>query len=165
MKLKDWIIPMIFIVLLTITVIGLANQHDKEIKHLEDEISYIETHYEEKVIDTCSRKENIDTSFYKLAPEEGLIDALIYLDVPYPIIVYAQAILETGWFTSNGCVNKNNLFGIFEGNKLKKYNHWKESVKDYKKLISSFYLFLSILINIKISIFLLGRIYYCISFL
>ena len=140
MKLKNWIVPIIFIVLLTIGVVGLANKQDKKLKKLEDEISYIETHYEEKVIDTCSRKENIDTSFYELAPEEGLIDALIYLDVPCPCIVYAQAILETGWFTSNGCVNKNNLFGIFEGNRLKKYNHWKESVKDYKKLISSRYI-------------------------
>lgn len=130
MKLKDWIVPMIFIVLLTVAVIGLANQQDRKIKHLEEEISYIETHYEEKVI---------DTSFFEKTPKEGLMDALLYLDIPYPKIVYAQAVLETGWFTSNGCIHKNNLFGIFEGNHLKKYNHWKESVRAYKKLFSSRY--------------------------
>lgn len=33
-------------------------------------------------------------------------------NIKYPKIVLAQAILETGWFKSSVCRNKNNLFGL-----------------------------------------------------
>ena len=59
--------------------------------------------------------------------------------VPHANIVLAQSILETGNYTSKVCKNKNNLFGIRKGNKYKSYNTWKESVSDYKCLISSRY--------------------------
>ena len=48
-------------------------------------------------------------------------------------IVLAQAILETGWFTSSVCRNKNNLFGLTNpktGNYYE-FNHWTESVRAY----------------------------------
>lgn len=48
-------------------------------------------------------------------------------------IVLAQAILETGWFTSNVCRNKNNLFGLTNPRtgKYYEFSHWTESVTAY----------------------------------
>lgn len=72
-------------------------------------------------------------------PEEYLMEALIYYEIKHPEIVYAQALLETGNFTSSGCINKNNLFGLMKGRKLRSFNHWTESVIFYKERIQSRY--------------------------
>lgn len=51
--------------------------------------------------------------------------------------VLAQAILETGFFTSNVCHNYNNLFGLYDSHKKDYYrfNNWQESVSAYRKYI------------------------------
>lgn len=77
--------------------------------------------------------------FMNKTPKEGLMEALIYYEVDYPEIVYAQAVLETGNFTSSGCRNKNNLFGLMLGKSLRRFNHWTESVIFYKQKIQSRY--------------------------
>lgn len=59
--------------------------------------------------------------------------------IPHANIVLAQARLETGNFTSRRCKVDHNLFGIKHDGKYAEYRHWRESVKDYKKLISSRY--------------------------
>ena len=48
-------------------------------------------------------------------------------------VVLAQAILETGWFTSNVCRTKNNLFGLVNPRtgEYYEFDHWTESVKAY----------------------------------
>lgn len=66
-----------------------------------------------------------------------LKEALKYYNVKYPNIVYAQALLETGHFTSFVYKNYNNLFGLYDS-RLKDYHnfeHWTESVKGYKNLV------------------------------
>jgi hypothetical protein len=74
---------------------------------------------------------------------ELLMDALRYADIIEPEIVYKQAIIETGWFSSDLCLNANNLFGmrlakvrptlaIGEYEYHAKYEHWWDSVMDYK---------------------------------
>lgn len=73
------------------------------------------------------------------SPEEGLLEALKYYDVHHPEIVYAQAVLETGWFKSKGCTRDNNLFGLRHRKGYYKYNHWSESVLAYKEKIQSRY--------------------------
>lgn len=60
-------------------------------------------------------------------------------NVPHVEIVLAQARLETGNFTSRKCRVDHNLFGIKHGKRYARYSHWKESVADYKKRISSRY--------------------------
>lgn len=40
-------------------------------------------------------------NFMSKPPQEGLMEALVYYGVYHPKIVYAQAVLETGWFTSS----------------------------------------------------------------
>lgn len=53
--------------------------------------------------------------------------------IRHPKIVLAQAILETGWFRSSVCRNKNNLFGLTNPRtgKYYEFNHWTESVRAY----------------------------------
>ena len=76
-------------------------------------------------------------TFYNQSPEEGLWDALIYYDIKFPEIVYAQAILETGYFKSRGCTVDNNLFGLYDSKNKRyyKFNNWTESVVKYKEWI------------------------------
>lgn len=89
----------------------------------------------------CTIPENIEPNFYKQTPKEGLYEALVFYDLYHPNIVYAQAILETGNFTSGGCKKDNNLFGLYDSkNKCYyKFNHWYESVEAYKKWIQKRY--------------------------
>lgn len=51
----------------------------------------------------------------------------------YPEIVLAQAILETGWFRSSLCRDRNNLFGLTNPRtgKYFEFGHWTESVRAY----------------------------------
>ena len=53
--------------------------------------------------------------------------------IRHPKIVLAQAILETGWFTSPVCRNKHNLFGLTNSRtgKYFEFGHWMESVRAY----------------------------------
>lgn len=60
-------------------------------------------------------------------------------EVPHANIVLAQSKLETGNYTSYQCRKNKNLFGMRKGTQYRKYNNWKESVSDYKRLISSRY--------------------------
>lgn len=80
-------------------------------------------------------------AFKKKPPEEGLMEALKYYDILFPDIVYAQAILETGYFKSSICVKNNNLFGLYNSKKKEyyKFNHWSESVVAYKSKIQNRY--------------------------
>lgn len=59
----------------------------------------------------------------------------------YNQTAYAQAQLETGHFSSVGCLKYNNLFGLYNS-RLKRYcrfNHWTESVVAYKDWIQRRY--------------------------
>lgn len=80
---------------------------------------------------------NAGPIFFNKSPEEGLMEALRYYGIHHPKIVYAQAILETGHFKSDLCVNNNNLFGLYDSSRKKYYdfNHWSESVLMYKQLV------------------------------
>lgn len=80
----------------------------------------------------------VDPSFSK----EKLLETLKEMRVKYYDIVYAQAIVETGRFTSNIFRNANNLFGmkvarqrpttaIGEYKGHAKYESWQHSVMDY----------------------------------
>ena len=81
------------------------------------------------------------TTFENKTPEEGIDEALQYYNIEHPTIVKAQAILETGNFTSNLCVKNNNLFGLYDSKNKRyySYNHWWESIEAYKELIQRKY--------------------------
>ena len=63
----------------------------------------------------------------------NLIKEIRFQGIKHEEIVLAQAILETGWFTSSVCRNKNNLFGLTNPRTKQYYefDHWTESVKAY----------------------------------
>ena len=76
-------------------------------------------------------------TFFNQSPEEGLVEALEYYEIQYPQIVYAQALLETGHFTSSVYKKYNNLFGLYNS-KIKDYysfEHWFDSVKAYRDFV------------------------------
>lgn len=79
--------------------------------------------------------------FFDKPAKEGLREALVYYDIQYPDIVYAQAILETGHFQSVGCVKYHNLFGLYDSKRHRyhRFNHWTESVIKYKEWIQKRY--------------------------
>ena len=63
----------------------------------------------------------------------NLYAEIIRNGIRHPKIVLAQAILETGWFTSPVCRNKHNLFGLTNPRtgKYFEFDHWTESVRAY----------------------------------
>lgn len=67
----------------------------------------------------------------------SLYEALARNNVMYPRIVIAQALLETGYFTSNVCLGKNNLFGLRRPSdgSYYQFDNWEESVKAYKDYV------------------------------
>ena len=68
---------------------------------------------------------------------ENLMATLRQFDVKFPQIVAAQALLETGYFTSRVCLENNNLFGLRRPSTGSYYtfNSWEESVKAYKDYV------------------------------
>lgn len=63
---------------------------------------------------------------------KNLYEALVRHGVKYPRIVLAQALLETGNFTSRLCRDQNNLFGLRHSKGYYRFNHWEESVIAYR---------------------------------
>lgn len=63
----------------------------------------------------------------------NLYAEIIRNGIRHPKIVLAQAILETGWFTSPVCRNKHNLFGLTNPRtgRYFEFGHWTESVRAY----------------------------------
>ena len=89
-----------------------------------------------KVVLHIDNKEK-QSDFFNKSPQEGLMEALEYYGVKHSQIVYAQAVLETGHFKSDLCLNNNNLFGLYNSKRGKyhKFDHWTESVIAYKDFI------------------------------
>ena len=76
------------------------------------------------------------TSPKSMLPEltiPNLYKEIIRNGIRHPKIVLAQAILETGWFTSPVCRNRHNLFGLTNPRtgKYFEFGHWTESVRAY----------------------------------
>jgi len=75
--------------------------------------------------------------------KENLWLTIKQMDILYPEIVFAQAILESGHFQSRNCKNNNNLFGMMMPNLRETvaigknktgyaiYETWTQSVQDY----------------------------------
>lgn len=57
--------------------------------------------------------------FFSKSPQEGLIEHWNIMEVKHPQIVYAQAVLETGHFKSDLCLNDNNLFGLYNSKRCR----------------------------------------------
>lgn len=90
--------------------------------------------------DTVFVKDTVYVSYESTLQDKPNIpelrEALKHYGIKHPDVVLAQAILETGWFESNICKKKNNIFGLFNNRKMDffKFKHWGLSVKGYKDL-------------------------------
>lgn len=73
--------------------------------------------------------------------EEVLYNTLKHYEFPNPAIITAQAILESGNFKSKLCLNKNNLFGLYNSNEMEYYefDSWISCVFAYKRYILNKY--------------------------
>ena len=93
-----------------------------------------------KVVLHIDNKEK-QPDFFSKSPQESLMEALEYYGVKHPQIVHAQAVLETGHFKSDLCLNGNNLFGLYDSKNKKYYSfdHWKDCVIAYKEMIQNKY--------------------------
>jgi uncharacterized FlgJ-related protein len=92
-----------------------------------------------------TQKEKVYMVEYRDKPDkftkEKLIQYLKDLNIKYPEVVYAQAVMESGNFTSKKFRDDNNLFGMrkaksrctvaLEGGTYAKFKTWRESVIDY----------------------------------
>lgn len=96
------------------------------------------------VITSYSVNPKQEKSFEEIS-KVALWNAIKNMNIYHPEIVFAQAILETGNFTSSVFKNNNNLFGMkmpgkrpTVAKKPKKkggyavYDNWQQSVEDYK---------------------------------
>lgn len=124
--LKIILFPILFILCVVLGVVVRNNYIDSRIK------KYNEKHQIEIEIEHSPAP-----AFFNQSPEEGLVEALDYYEIQYPQIVYAQALLETGHFTSSVCKKYNNLFGLYNS-KIRDYysfEHWSDSVKAYRDCV------------------------------
>lgn len=86
------------------------------------------------------QKDSVKTvKMVKLPTAYSVLGELEKHNIPHKDIVLAQAKLESNHFKSNLVQTHNNIFGLKKGNKYRKYNDWKECIKDYKKCISNRY--------------------------
>lgn len=93
-------------------------------------------------IEYITTEQELSVNYLPEFSEENLIQELSFLNVRFPLIIVAQAKLETGNFTSKVFLENNNLFGMKQavlrpttckGTNLNHgyYNNWIESVYDY----------------------------------
>ena len=74
-----------------------------------------------------------------LLSNENLYNELVAQGVDFPEIVQAQATLETGHFKSFSCLQRNNLFGLRNGDgTYMSFPHWTLAVDAYKKHIQKY---------------------------
>lgn len=120
--------------IICIVVIVDTKSNTKEISRLNNKLDSL-------IINNNNYSYSHITTFENKTPEEGIDEALIYYGIEHPTIVKAQAILETGNFTSNLCIKNNNLFGLYDSKNKRyySYKHWWESIEAYKKLIQRKY--------------------------
>ena len=67
----------------------------------------------------------------------NLIDVIEEVGLSNQLFVLAQAVLETGYFTSPVCKNYHNLFGLYDSKHKDYYRfaRWEDSVIGYQKFI------------------------------
>ena len=73
----------------------------------------------------------------KTPTKELVYDCAVYYGLQHPKIIVAQSILETGYYKSRGCVEHNNLFGLYDSKNRKyfRFTSWQESILAYKNKV------------------------------
>lgn len=79
-----------------------------------------------------------DTSFLQgELTDSTLYLALEYYNIKHLRIVLAQAKLESGNYTSDHCVKRNNFLGLYNSRKKEyfSFKHWTDCIKGYKNMV------------------------------
>lgn len=101
--------------------------------------AYSDTH--EKSMEAKNKKKGNVLRLYSGESHEltmaNLLEVMEEVGISNRIIVLAQSILETGFYTSNVCKNYNNLFGLYDSRRKDYYRfeRWEDSVVGYQKFI------------------------------
>lgn len=69
--------------------------------------------------------------------DSTLLKVLVYYEIKEPLIVLAQAKLESANYKSRLCKEKNNIFGLYNSKAQQYYNfdHWINGIIAYKNLV------------------------------
>ncbi len=116
---------------------------DLSIEQLEELIILYENHlHKKRESSTLIRHNNQQVlSYYTGDSHEltlaNLIDVIEEVGLSNQLFVLAQAVLETGHFTSPVCKNYHNLFGLYDSKHKDYYRfaRWEDSVIGYQKFI------------------------------
>lgn len=110
----------------------------------QDKLSSLIDWYEKyisKKKDSCYISKYKIISYYKGNPRElNLTNLMVVFDevgLSNQLFVMAQALLETGHFSSRVCKEYNNLFGLYDSKSRDyfRFARWEDSVIGYKKMI------------------------------
>ena len=69
--------------------------------------------------------------------DSTLLKALVYYGIKEPLIVLAQAKLESAGYKSRLCKEKNNIFGLYDSKARQYYDfdHWTDCIIAYRNMI------------------------------
>jgi hypothetical protein len=73
------------------------------------------------------------------SPTDSFLEKLEKAEIKHPKIVLAQAILETGWFSSDLCKQKNNYFGFWYNKQFKEFRDIEHCLQYYKTWQTKWY--------------------------
>ena len=91
--------------------------------------------------DTPSEKAKTERSYRNWKEREltmlNLLEVIREVGLSNGLIVLAQALLETGNFSSNVCKEYNNLFGLYDSKNREyfRFSRWEDSVVAYQRMI------------------------------
>lgn len=118
-----------------------SNNMDIPQDKLSSIIEMYERYLSQKKKDSCYVNECKIISYYKGSPRElNLTNLMAVSDevgLSNQLFVMAQALLETGHFSSRVCKEYNNLFGLYDSKSRDyfRFARWEDSVVGYKKMI------------------------------
>lgn len=121
--------------------VTVAPKPTKENNKIELIISKDSTLTKDSTFKVKVKKSTIKNTKVSLLPltEKNLKKELIRQGVSHPNIVIAQAKLESNLGKSEAAKRTNNLFGLRNGKRYRRFSHWTECVTAYKNLIQSKY--------------------------
>ena len=135
-KTKFMLIGLAVVILLALIL--SIGQLSGRIEELEEENDRLYTEVMAERLKCLTTEECCEVNFIKSDDiDQYIYEAMGYFDVRFPDLVYAQSILETGYYSSDVCLQKNNLFGLYDSTNrtYRTYKYWWESVREYKRLV------------------------------
>ena len=135
-KTKFMLIGLAVVILLALIL--SIGQLSGRIEELEEENDRLYTEVMAERLKCLTTEECCEINFIKSDDiDQYIYEAMGYFDVRFPDLVYAQSILETGYYSSDVCLQKNNLFGLYDSTNrtYRTYKYWWESVREYKRLV------------------------------